>query len=78
MKYTQEMKTLGDNAVELLSDKAQRFYHSTAPLHILGYAACDFDGQLFDVRGVIDASGITFDQLNDLLERAADGQFNPL
>lgn len=78
MKYTHEMKTLGDNAVELLSDKAQHFYHSTAPLHILGYEACDFDGQLFDVRGVIDASGITVEQLNDLLERAADGQLDPL
>lgn len=78
MKYTHEMKTIGDNAVELLSDEAQRFYHSISPLHILGYEACDFDGQLYDVRGVIDASGITIEQLNDLLERAAGGQFNPL
>lgn len=78
MKYTQEMKTLGDNAVKLLSDKAQCFYYSISPLHILGYEACDFDGRLYDVRGVIDASGITIDQLNDLLERAADGQFDPL
>lgn len=78
MKYTHEMKAIGDMACRSLSPKAKAFFDTTQPLHILGFEACDFDGRLFDVRGTLEVSGITLEQLNDLFERAADGELDPL
>ena len=65
MKYTNKMKVAGEFATRLLSDKAAAFYNQTDPLAVYEYETGS--GKLYTVTGVIEAEGLTFKQLDDLL-----------
>lgn len=59
------MKVAGELATRLLSDKAAAYYNGTDPLTVYEYETGS--GKLYTVTGVIEAEGLTFEQLDDML-----------
>lgn len=68
--YTRRERERGELAARDLSPKAWRAYCESDPLTI--YERETDSGTLYDVRGLIDGGGLTFDELQKALEEYAD------
>lgn len=63
--YTTKEKTNGELTVRNLSKEAQEFYNGTSPLDV--YEVMSLAGEKrYNVKGVIDAEWLTFDELDAL------------
>ena len=69
MKHTNEMKIDGEMAIRSLSEKAAAFYNDTDPLAVYEYDTDE--GKRYDVAGVIEREGLTFEELDRLFTRYA-------
>lgn len=69
-RYTNTERRNGELAVRHLSNKAWRCYSDTEPLAV--YEVQTDDGFRYDVTGVLEATGLTLDQLGKLLEDYQD------
>lgn len=68
--YTRRETVRGELAARDLSRKARDVYNHTDPLKI--FERETDGGTLYDVRGLIDGDGLTFDELQKVIEEYAD------
>ena len=65
--YPYEQKCRGTEAVDRMSETAQRYFYGTSPLHV--YAIETPQGVRYDTDGCVEAEGLSFEELERLFTR---------